>query len=376
MRLTLLPPLSLYIHWPWCRRKCPYCDFNSHTLSGAEDEATYLAALLADLDAVRDLITGRRIESIFIGGGTPSLMQVGTLATLLEAIAGRFSLADDVEITLEANPGASETARFAGYRSAGVDRLSLGVQSFSAAQLVALGRIHDGAQALAALAAALTHFPRVNVDLMFVLPGQTLASLERDLAIVCAAAPGQISAYQLTIEPHTAFHASPPPLPDEELAAAMHALIDERTSTAGYAHYEISAYARPGEACRHNLNYWTFGDYLGIGAGAHSKLTLPDGRCREARPRSPRAYLAQPTRRNWQPVAEEDVPGEFMMNALRLTEGVPADLYEMRTGLSLAGIARALAAARQAGLLGEDASRLQPTPLGLRFLNRLIGYFL
>ncbi|WP_284155360.1 radical SAM family heme chaperone HemW [Sulfuricystis multivorans] len=368
------PPLSLYIHWPWCVRKCPYCDFNSH--ESAPREAEYLAALIRDLEAVLPLVWGRPVISVFIGGGTPSLMSGATVDALLSAIRARIRLWPEAEITLEANPGAVDVERFAAYRDAGVNRLSLGIQSFDDAKLAALGRIHTGDEAHRALDIAQRHFGRVNLDLMFALPEQTLLDAQRDIETAIASGVSHISAYHLTLEPNTPFHHAPPPLPDEDLAADMLEMIETRLFTAGFEHYETSAYAKPGQRCGHNLNYWTFGDYLGLGAGAHSKLTDHTTIRREARPRHPKDYLADPVTRRWLPVAMEDLPGEFMMNALRLTEGVPLTLFAERTGLALSVIEKSALAGRQQGLLEIEAGRLKPTALGRRFLNRLIGLFL
>ncbi|MCX7898222.1 MAG: radical SAM family heme chaperone HemW [Rhodocyclaceae bacterium] len=368
-------PLALYVHWPWCLRKCPYCDFNSH--ASPPDEAAYLDALIRDLEAALPWIWQRTILSVFIGGGTPSLMRGETVAALLAAIRARTRLAPAAEITLEANPGAADAQRFAAYREAGVNRLSLGVQSFDDAKLAALGRIHSAREAHEAIALAMRHFEHVNLDLMLALPGQTVAEACHDVAQAIASGAGHVSAYCLTIEPNTPFSRHPPPLPDEETTAEILEAAGERLCAAGFEHYEISAYARRGERCAHNLNYWRFGDYLGIGAGAHSKLTLPDGRIvREARARHPKDYLADPITRHWREVAVADLPGEFMLNALRLFEGVPLTLFSERTGLPPTAIAAPLAKARALGLLTEHADWLKPSSLGSRFLNRLVGLFL
>lgn len=370
----MIPPLSLYVHWPWCVRKCPYCDFNSH--DSAPQEAAYLDALIRDLEAALPSIWGRTIVSVFIGGGTPSLMAGQTIESLLSALRARLRLQPACEITLEANPGTVEAERFAAYADAGINRLSLGIQSFDDAKLAALGRIHSGDEARRAIDIALQHFERVNLDLMVALPEQTLAEARRDIETAIMSGAGHISAYHLTIEPHTAFAHAPPPLPDDDLAARMQETIEAALAGAGFEHYEISAFARPVEHCAHNLNYWTFGDYLGLGAGAHSKLTDHDGIRREARPRHPKDYLADPATRHWQTVAAEDLPGEFMMNALRLTSGVPLALFSERTGLPLSAIESAAQTARRLGLLEIVADRLRPTALGRRFLNRLITLFL
>jgi oxygen-independent coproporphyrinogen-3 oxidase len=367
-------PLALYVHWPWCVRKCPYCDFNSH--ESAPQEAIYLAALIADLEAALPVIWGRPIVSVFIGGGTPSLMAGSTVDALLVAIRARLRLLPDAEITLEANPGTVEAERFAAYRDAGVNRLSLGIQSFDDRKLAVLGRIHTGDEARRAIDIALTHFDRLNLDLMVALPEQTLIEARRDADTAIATGVSHISAYHLTLEPNTPFHHAPPPLPDDDLAADMLELVETQLNAAGFSHYETSAFARPGQQCRHNLNYWGFGDYLGIGAGAHSKLSDHTGIRREARPRHPKDYLADPVSRDWQPVAIEDLPGEFMMNALRLTDGVPLAWFSERTGLLEEAIKKSALAGRQQGLLEVVGNRLRPTALGRRFLNRLIGLFL
>jgi len=367
-------PLALYIHWPWCVRKCPYCDFNSH--ESTPQETAYLAALITDLEAALPAIWGRPIVSIFIGGGTPSLMSGATVDALLAAIRMRVPLLPDAEITLEANPGTVEAARFAAYRAAGVNRLSLGIQSFNDAKLAALGRIHSGEEARRAIDMAQAHFERVNLDLMYALPDQSLDEARHDIDTAIATGVGHISAYHLTLEPNTAFHHAPPPLPDDDMAADMQEMVEAQLAAAGYAHYETSAFARPKQRCQHNLNYWTFGDYLGIGAGAHSKLSDHAGIRREARPRHPKDYLAVPATRDWHQVALEELPGEFMMNALRLTDGVPISLFAERTGLPLSAIEKSALAGRREGLLETTDGRLRPTLLGRRFLNRLLALFL
>jgi oxygen-independent coproporphyrinogen-3 oxidase len=367
-------PLALYIHWPWCVRKCPYCDFNSH--ESAPQETTYLAALIADLEAALPVIWGRPIISIFIGGGTPSLMTGATVDALLAAIRMRVPLLPGAEVTLEANPGTVEAARFAAYREAGVNRLSLGIQSFGNTKLAALGRIHSGEEARRAIDVALAHFERVNLDLMYALPNQSLDEARHDIATAIATGVSHISAYHLTLEPNTAFHHAPPPLPDDDSAADMQDAIEAQLAAAGFGHYETSAFAKPGQQCQHNLNYWHFGDYLGIGAGAHSKISDHAGIRREARPRHPKDYLADPATRDWQPVPSEDLAGEFMMNALRLNGGVPIPLFAERTGLPLSAIEKSALAGRHEGLLETTDGWLRPTAQGRRFLNRLIGLFL
>jgi putative oxygen-independent coproporphyrinogen III oxidase len=383
LRLAALPPLALYVHFPWCVRKCPYCDFNSHEAAGgvaAIPEQRYLDALCADLDTALPLIWGRRIVSIFFGGGTPSLISAAGLERLLSELRARLPLAADCEITLEANPGAFESARFSAFRLAGVNRLSIGVQSFSDRQLDRLGRVHDRAQALAAVAAAQREFDNFNLDLMYALPGQSVEALRADVELALQLAPPHLSLYQLTLEPNTVFAKYPPPLPDEDTAAAMHEWIEQRMAAAGYEHYEVSAYSRPGRACRHNLNYWQFGDYLGIGAGAHSKLSFPGRILRQARLRQPAGYIEGALR--GAPLAESaevrrgELPFEFMLNALRLSGGVAAQLFGERTGLPMSAVEPALRRAEQRGLLAVDTGRIAPTELGRRFLSDLQQLFL
>ena len=377
------PPLALYVHLPWCVRKCPYCDFNSHALSGALPEGRYLDALTADLDAQWTLLEAPRpLQSVFIGGGTPSLLSGRAVAGLLDGIRRRCVLTADAEITLEANPGTVDAGHFAAYRRAGVNRLSIGVQSLSAAHLRALGRIHDPVQARAAVTIARrAGFDNLNLDLMFGLPGQTLSGAAADLDALLELEPEHVSYYQLTLEPNTAFHHAPPTLPEDDLTDDMQQNGIERLAAAGFGHYEISAFARPGRRCRHNLNYWTFGDYLGIGAGAHGKLTDPvSGQIlRRARQRQPRAYLDAVTRT--EPVGstrildDADLMLEFALNAFRLVDGVETDLFGQRTGLPADRIAAPVAAARRDGLLEAGPDRLRPTALGLRFANELMGRF-
>ena len=382
--LPVPPPLSLYVHLPWCLRKCPYCDFNSHEWRAGErdalPEARYLAALQADLEASLPRVWGRGVSSIFIGGGTPSLFSPDAIDRLLTMVRTRLRVAPDAEVTLEANPGTFETQRFAAYAQAGVTRLSIGVQSFSDDALRALGRVHDARQARAAIEEAARSFASFNIDLMYALPGQTLAALRADLASALTFAPPHLSLYHLTVEPGTPFARRPPPLPDDELSADMLALLEDTLGAAGFGRYEVSAWARPGARCRHNLNYWEFGDYLGIGAGAHGKLSFHDRIVREARWRQPERYMQAALGAG--AIEEERVPGcdelpfEFMLNALRLTEGVPATLFAERTGLPLAAIAGERALAVERGLLEPDPTRLRATPLGLRFLNDLLAMFL
>ena len=369
-------PLALYVHWPWCVKKCPYCDFNSHESRGGISEADYLAALIADLDAALPLLEGRMFASVFFGGGTPSLMAPATVDALLAACRQRRLLADTAEITLEANPGTVEAEKFAGFRAAGVNRLSLGIQSFDDAKLAALGRIHSAAEARRAAGLALATFDNVNLDLMYALPQQALAEAECDIAAAIEFGAAHISAYHLTLEPNTPFHHAPPPLPDDDLAADMQDRVEATLAAAGYEHYETSAFARPGHRCRHNLNYWQFGDYLGIGAGAHSKISRAGGISRDARPRGPKDYLADPRTRRWQEIAAAELPGEFMMNALRLNDGFAPALFEQRTGLPLAVVEKSALAARREGLLDMDETLIRPTARGRRYLNRLLTLFL
>lgn len=379
--LTQLPPLSLYVHFPWCVRKCPYCDFNSHEARSGVDDLGYVSALLTDLELALPAVWGRRVHSVFIGGGTPSLMSPAALETLLDGIRARLMLEPEAEITLEANPGTFEADKFRAFRAAGVNRLSVGIQSFDDTRLRALGRIHDSRQAHAALDIALSHFDNVNLDLMYALPQQTLQGALDDLRAGLAHGVTHLSAYHLTIEPNTLFHRYVPAgLPDEDGAADMQEAIEAQLEDAGFVHYETSAFARPGRQCRHNLNYWRFGDYLGIGAGAHAKISAHDGIVREMRFKQPAAYLqavaqGRPAQTRT-PVARRDLPFEFMMNLLRLTDGFELALFAERTGLPPSAIARELAAAEAQGLIERDHVRMRPTLKGQRFLNDLLGLFL
>jgi len=379
--LTAPPPLSLYIHYPWCVRKCPYCDFNSHSVKEAGiPEAAYIDTLIADLEASLPRVWGRRVHSIFIGGGTPSLMSPEGLERLLTAVRSLLPLEPGCEITLEANPGTVEAGRFAAFHAAGITRVSVGIQSLNEAHLQALGRIHDRAQAIRALEAAATHFTTWNADLMYALPGQTLAEAAADLDQVLQFAPPHLSCYHLTLEPNTLFHRDPPPLPDDDLSADMQEMIEARLAAAGYSHYETSAFARQGHKCRHNLNYWRFGDYLGIGAGAHGKLSDHLGVHRQMRHKHPNTYLEQGAGGDFiqeqRTVEAHELPFEFMMNALRLTEGVPRSLFQERTGLPLEVIENELITARQRGLLEITETLIRPTERGQRFLNDLLEIFL
>ncbi len=381
LQLSALPPLALYVHLPWCLRKCPYCDFNSHEHQGAIPEARYLDALNADLEAALPFVWGRRVVSVFIGGGTPSLFSPEGIARLIGDLRARLPLEPGAEITLEANPGTFERDRFRAFRAAGVTRLSIGVQSFDDAKLAALGRVHDAAQARAAVAEAAAHFETFNLDLMYALPGQTLAELQRELDTALGFAPPHLSIYHLTIEPNTVFANRPPAqLPDDDLAAAMLDAIAERTAAAGMQRYEVSAFARPGHRCTHNLNYWEFGDYLGIGAGAHSKLSFPHRIVRQVRWREPQTYMARALAgaavSNDEEVARRALPFEFMLNALRLREGFALERFRERIGLPLSAVEPALEEAQRRGLITRDASRVVPTPLGFDFLSDLQALFL
>ncbi len=381
--LTSLPPLSLYVHVPWCVRKCPYCDFNSHAAPAGEiPERAYLDALRSDLEQSLPLIWGRQVNTVFIGGGTPSLLSAAGLDELLAMLRACLNLWPDAEITMEANPGTAEAGRFKDYAASGVNRLSLGVQSFDDAQLRALGRIHDANQARAAIEMAQRAFARVNLDLMFALPGQTLDACRKDVREAIAFGTEHLSLYHLTMEPNTVFAKFPPQLPDDDASAAMQDEVEALAAAAGLQRYEVSAYARPGARCRHNLNYWEFGDYLGIGPGAHGKLSFPDRILRQARVRGPESWMARAMAGDGSHVAEslevgpDDLPFEFMLNALRLKDGVPAGYFPDRTGLSLAVIAHQLEAATKRGLLDPDPTRLRATPQGWAFLNDLQELFL
>jgi oxygen-independent coproporphyrinogen-3 oxidase len=380
--LTSLPPLSLYVHVPWCVRKCPYCDFNSHAIDGEIPERAYLDALRADLEQALPQIWGRQVMSVFIGGGTPSLLTAAGLDELLAMLRAYLNLWPDAEITMEANPGTAEAGRFRDYAASGVNRLSLGIQSFDDKQLLALGRIHDADQARRAIAMAQAAVERVNLDLMFALPGQSVQACADDVREALSHGTEHLSLYHLTLEPNTVFAKYPPPVPDDDTAAAMQDTVEELAAQAGLARYEVSAYARAGARCRHNLNYWEFGDYLGIGPGAHGKLSFHDRILREARSRNPERWMAAALARDGSHVAEsrevgaDELPFEFMLNALRLKEGVPATHFAERTGLSLATIAHQLEAAVRRGLLDPDPTRLRATPQGWAFLNDLQAMFL
>lgn len=378
-QLRLPPPLSVYVHLPWCVRKCPYCDFNSHEQRGDLPERAYVDALLLDLESQLPRVWGRRLESIFIGGGTPSLFSPEAIDELLSGLRARLPWRPDLEVTLEANPGTAERGFFRGYREAGVNRLSLGIQSFDPGLLREIGRIHDDADAHAAIAQArAAGFEEVNLDLMFGLPRQSLAQGLADLETAIAARPSHISWYQLTLEPNTLFAARPPVLPADEIVDELFAQGQCVLEHAGYTRYEISAYAGAGSECRHNRNYWEFGDYLGLGAGAHGKVTDVAAQTvtRLLKPRHPEAYLRDPRAASLTPIEPRSLPFEFMLNALRLTAGVPAELFPERTGLALEGIGPVLAQARARGLLDTDRAFLRATEPGLRFLNDLLEMFL
>ncbi len=409
LNLSELPPLSLYVHLPWCLKKCPYCDFNSHATPGPDGgqgagphglpEQRYLDALRADLEAALPLVWGRRVISVFIGGGTPSLFSPAGIERLLAEVRARVSLEPGCEITLEANPGTFEAQRFRAFRQAGITRLSIGVQSFDDQALERIGRVHDAAQARAAVAEAREAFDTFNIDLMYALPGQTLQALQADLDTALAFAPPHLSVYHLTMEPNTVFAARPPAgLPDEDTAAGMLDLIVERTAGAGLQRYEVSAFARPGHRCRHNLNYWQFGDYLGIGAGAHGKLSFPHRVLRQVRWREPATYmdkaLAGQAVSNEHEVARKDLPFEYVLNALRLREGFALEDFCARTGLAPSVLATAVANGRHKGLLepGPEAEpsqesalqspralrpqRVVPSDRGFDFLSDLQALFL
>ncbi|MDR2851684.1 MAG: radical SAM family heme chaperone HemW [Burkholderiaceae bacterium] len=382
LQLGALPPLAVYVHIPWCLRKCPYCDFNSHAQRDGQalPEQRYLDALIADLDAALPLVWGRPVHSIFLGGGTPSLFAPETIDRLLAALRARLQLLPGCEITLEANPGTFERERFRAYRAAGVTRLSLGVQSFDDAHLRAIGRVHDRAQALAAAEEAAQAFETFNLDLMYALPGQTLDQLDADLHQALALGTPHLSVYHLTIEPNTAFARQPPPLPDDDTAYAMLDRITERTTAAGLARYEVSAYARNSHRCAHNLNYWQFGDYLGLGAGAHGKLSFAHRIVRQIRWRDPQRYMAQALQgqaiSRSADVALADLPFEFMLNALRLKDGFALADFTARTGLALTAVQRGLQEAERKGLLERDLHRVWPTARGFDFLSDLQEIFL
>ncbi len=382
--LTALPPLSLYIHIPWCVRKCPYCDFNSHEGKGEIPERQYIDALISDLDYTLPKIWGRRVYSIFFGGGTPSLFSAAGIDEILAAVRARISLDSDAEITLEANPGTFEAEKFRGFRDAGINRLSIGIQSFSEAHLHALGRIHNGEEAHRAIEIAQANFDNINLDLMFALPRQSLAECERDIDTALSFATNHLSIYHLTLEPNTLFHRFPPPLPDDDLAADMQDMVRQKLGAAGYINYETSAYAKPtrdsDNRSRHNLNYWRFGDYIGIGAGAHGKISFPDRITREARYKQPQAFMERAALgdaiQESKTISAAELPFEFMLNALRLTEGFTLAMFVERTGLPVTAISSMLDAAEAKGLIARDHLSVKPTERGRLFLNDLLEMFL
>jgi putative oxygen-independent coproporphyrinogen III oxidase len=375
-----LPPLSLYIHIPWCVRKCPYCDFNSHEARGSLPEREYVAALVRDLEQALPLVWGRKVYTVFFGGGTPSLLSGESVAEILRNVRMLLPLDLGAEITLEANPGTVEAGRFAAYREAGVNRLSMGIQSFNDTHLQALGRIHSADEAKRAIAIAQQHFDNINLDLMYALPDQSLEQALQDVQTALSFKPQHLSCYHLTLEPNTLFHRNPPSLPDDDASSEMQQRIEEMLAAHGYQHYETSAFAQAKRRARHNLNYWLFGDYLGIGAGAHSKLSFPDKVIRQMRYKQPQAYMRQVA--NDAPIQTEDEVSrdelgfEFMMNALRLNEGFDSVLFQERTGMPLLMIQRELADAEKRGLLFRDHQRIAPTRMGQRFLNDLLAIFL
>jgi oxygen-independent coproporphyrinogen-3 oxidase len=379
LQLQSLPPLSLYVHLPWCLKKCPYCDFNSHAIDSDElPEQAYLDALMADLEAALPLIWGRTVQTVFIGGGTPSLFSPAAIDQLIAGIRARVKLVANAEITLEANPGTFEVNRFRAFRAAGVTRLSVGVQSFNDGYLKALGRVHDSAQALAAVQEAAQVFDSFNIDLMYALPGQTLDDLRADLNTALSLSPKHLSVYHLTIEPNTLFAKQPPAAVEDDLAADMLDLITEMTASAGLQRYEVSAYAQPGHTCQHNMNYWQFGDYLGLGAGAHSKLSFAHRVLRQVRLRDPARYLANAATAITQEdeVKRAELPFEFMLNSLRLAQGFDVKLFPERTGMPMSAIQSTLQLAQAQGLLTCESGWVKPSVRGFDFLNDLQALFL
>jgi putative oxygen-independent coproporphyrinogen III oxidase len=385
--LKQLPPLSLYIHIPWCVKKCPYCDFNSHEINGNVDslEDDYVSGLTRDLEIALPQIWGRRVTSIFFGGGTPSLFSARAIDTILTVIRTLLPLEAQVEVTLEANPGTFESKKFADFHAAGINRLSIGIQSFNSIHLHNLGRIHDDKEARNAIKIAQRYFKNINLDLMYALSNQTLEEAAKDIETACTFGVQHISAYHLTLEPNTLFHRYPPPLPDDDLSANIQIMVEERLERSGYINYETSAFAHPGYKSRHNLNYWLFGDYLGIGAGAHSKISFADRIVRQMRYKNPKEYLFKSTVDTNSPdillqeqheVSKNDRQFEFLMNALRLTGGFEIALLQERTGLSITGIQQQLNEAEQRGLIIRNHSYMAPTLTGKRFLNDLLQIFL
>ena len=384
MTLTALPPLALYIHFPWCEKKCPYCDFNSHQVKdGVQgfDEERYIKALITDLETELPRIWGRQVHSIFIGGGTPSLLSPTGMDALLSAIRARVNLEPGAEITMEANPGSVEADKFAAFAKSGINRVSLGIQSFQDEQLKALGRIHNGEEAKQAIAIAVENFKSVNIDLMYGLPNQSLAAAKADIETALSFKTPHLSLYNLTLEPNTYFANFPPKLPSEDEIDAIFEQNLELLTAAGYKRYEVSAYAKKDQECKHNLNYWRFGDYIGIGAGAHGKISFPDKVTRQVRERHPETYMqAMESKGNAliesRDVSAKDLPFEFMLNALRLTDGVETKTFSERTGLPLHVISKGLEEASKKGLLDDNPTALKATDLGLRYLNNLQEMFL
>jgi len=384
MTLTALPPLALYIHFPWCEKKCPYCDFNSHQVKdGVQgfDEERYIKALITDLETELPRIWGRQVHSIFIGGGTPSLLSPTGMNDLLSAIRARVNLEPGAEITMEANPGSVEADKFAAFAKSGINRVSLGIQSFQDEQLKALGRIHNGEEAKQAIAIAVENFKSVNIDLMYGLPNQSLAAAKADIETALSFKTPHLSLYNLTLEPNTYFANFPPKLPSEDEIDAIFEQNLELLTAAGYKRYEVSAYAKKDQECKHNLNYWRFGDYIGIGAGAHGKISFPDKVTRQVRERHPETYMqAMESKGNAliesRDVSAKDLPFEFMLNTLRLTNGVETKTFSERTGLPLHVISKGLEEASKKGLLDDNPTALKATALGLRYLNNLQEMFL
>ena len=384
MTLTALPPLALYIHFPWCEKKCPYCDFNSHQVKdGVQgfDEERYIKALITDLETELPRIWGRQVHSIFIGGGTPSLLSPTGMDALLSAIRARVNLEPGAEITMEANPGSVEADKFAAFAKSGINRVSLGIQSFQDEQLKALGRIHNGEEAKQAIAIAVENFKSVNIDLMYGLPNQSLAAAKADIETALSFKTPHLSLYNLTLEPNTYFANFPPKLPSEDEIDAIFEQNLELLTAAGYKRYEVSAYAKKDQECKHNLNYWRFGDYIGIGAGAHGKISFPDKVTRQVRERHPETYMqAMESKGNAliesRDVSAKDLPFEFMLNTLRLTDGVETKTFSERTGLPLHVISKGLEEASKKGLLDDNPTALKATDLGLRYLNNLQEMFL
>ena len=387
VQLKQLPPLSLYIHIPWCVKKCPYCDFNSHKIDGNIDsvEDDYVAGLIRDLEIALPQIWGRRVTSIFFGGGTPSLFSVRAIDAILTSVRTLLPLENQVEVTLEANPGTFESKKFADFHAIGINRLSIGIQSFNSIHLQNLGRIHDGREARYAVEIAKRQFKNINLDLMYALPDQTLEKARKDIETACAFGVQHISAYHLTLEPNTLFHRYPPPLPDDDQSAKMQLMIEGVLEKSGYLNYETSAFAQPGYKSQHNLNYWLFGDYLGIGAGAHSKISFADRIVRQMRYKNPKEYLFKTKVDSNSPdillqkqheVSRNDRQFEFLMNALRLTGGFEIALLQERTGLSITNIQQQINEAEQRGLIVHNNSYMTPTLTGKYFLNDLLQIFL